>query len=35
MKKYLYEMHLHTAPVSKCAKAGVRESLEYYKSLGY
>ena len=35
MKKYLYEMHLHTAPVSKFAKAGVRESLEYYKSLGY
>lgn len=32
---YRYETHLHTYPVSKCAKAGVRESLEYYKSLGY
>ena len=32
---YLYETHLHTSPVSKCAKAGVRESLEFYKSLGY
>ncbi len=35
MKEYLYETHLHTLPVSKCAKAGVRESLEFYKSLGY
>ena len=25
---YLYETHLHTAPVSKCAKVGVRENLE-------
>lgn len=32
---YRYETHLHTAPVSKCAKATVRESLEYYKSIGY
>ena len=32
---YLYEMHLHTSPVSKCAKASVRETLEYYKSAGY
>lgn len=32
---YLYETHLHTAPVSKCARAGVRETLEFYKSLGY
>ncbi len=32
---YLYETHLHTAPVSACATATVRESLEYYKSLGY
>ena len=32
---YKYETHLHTYPVSKCASAGVRESLEYYKSLGY
>ncbi len=32
---YRYETHLHTSPVSKCARAGVRENLEFYKSLGY
>jgi hypothetical protein len=32
---YKYETHLHTAPVSKCAKCGVRENLEFYKKLGY
>ena len=32
---YKYETHLHTAPVSRCAKASVRENLEYYKSHGY
>lgn len=32
---YRYETHLHTFPVSKCARVGVREVLEYYKSLGY
>ena len=32
---YFYETHLHTSPVSKCAKATVRENLEFYKSLGY
>ena len=32
---YLYETHLHTAPTSACAKAGVRESLEFYKQAGY
>ena len=32
---YQYETHLHTLPVSKCARAGVRENLEFYKSLGY
>jgi hypothetical protein len=35
MATYLYETHLHTSPVSKCAKATVRECLEYYKRLGY
>ncbi len=35
MKSYLYETHLHTSPVSKCARADVKESLEFYKSLGY
>ncbi len=32
---YLYETHLHTLPTSKCARASVRENLEFYKSLGY
>ena len=33
--EYLYETHLHTAPVSKCARAGVRETVEFYKDNGY
>lgn len=33
--EYLYETHCHTLPVSKCAKVGVRETLEFYKALGY
>ena len=32
---YRYETHLHTSPVSKCGKASVRESLEFYKEQGY
>ncbi|MBO7170985.1 MAG: hypothetical protein J6W28_07405 [Clostridia bacterium] len=32
---YLYETHLHTAPVSKCARATVRDTLTFYKSIGY
>ena len=32
---YLYETHLHTKPVSKCASITVQEALELYKSLGY
>ena len=32
---YLYETHLHTKPVSKCATAEVRDNLERYKELGY
>lgn len=32
---FRYETHLHTSPVSRCAKATVRESLEFYKALGY
>ena len=35
MKQYLYETHLHTYPVSKCAKASVRDTLEFYKQMGY
>ncbi len=32
---YKYETHLHTYPVSGCARAGVREVLSSYKELGY
>lgn len=32
---YYYETHLHTYPVSRCAKAGVRDNLEFYKEMGY
>lgn len=34
-KMFYYETHLHTYPVSACAKAGVEETLEFYKALGY
>ncbi len=32
---YKYETHLHTSPVSHCAKAGVEDSLVFYKEMGY
>ena len=32
---YKYETHLHTYPVSNCAKAEVKETLEFYKEMGY
>lgn len=32
---YKYETHLHTYPVSACAKANVRDTLEFYKEMGY
>ncbi len=32
---YRYETHLHTYPVSKCGKANIYESLDFYKKLGY
>ena len=32
---YLYETHLHTAPLSACARVGVRETLTFYHSAGY
>ncbi len=32
---YKYEMHVHTFPVSACAHADIRETLEYYKKLEY
>ncbi len=35
MKMYKYETHLHTYPVSHCATASVRQTLEFYASKGY
>ena len=32
---FLYETHLHTFPVSRCAHSSVRENLEFYKDAGY
>lgn len=32
---YKYETHLHTYPVSRCAKVGVEEMLAFYKQAGY
>ena len=32
---YRYEMHLHTAPVSKCGQFSVRNNMEFYKEIGY
>lgn len=32
---YKYETHLHTYPVSRCARASVRETLEFYKEQDY
>ena len=32
---YLYETHTHTSPASRCGKVSVRETLEYYKRVGY
>ena len=32
---YLYETHLHTYPVSKCAANTVRENLEFYRTQGF
>lgn len=32
---FLYETHLHTSPVSRCAKVSVKENLDFYKALGY
>ena len=33
--KYRYETHLHTWPVSRCARITVEENLKFYKELGY
>lgn len=32
---YKYETHLHTLPVSRCARVGIAENLEFYKRMGY
>ncbi len=32
---FLYETHLHTSPVSACAAASVRDTLAFYKRIGY
>lgn len=32
---YLYETHLHTAPVSRCAGATPEETVRFYKEIGY
>lgn len=32
---FYYETHMHTAPVSGCAKANVEETLTFYKEQGY
>ena len=32
---FRYETHLHTYPVSRCAQVGVRETLDFYKNIGY
>lgn len=32
---FRYETHMHTLPASKCARATVRENLEFYKRMGY
>ena len=32
---YLYETHLHTAPVSACGSYSVRTNMEFYKEIGY
>ena len=32
---YLYETHCHTAPVSKCGKASVEDTVRFYKRMGY
>lgn len=32
---YRYETHVHSKPVSRCARVPVEESMAFYKSLGY
>ena len=32
---YRYETHCHTSPVSRCARASVEETVNFYASMGY
>ena len=32
---YIYETHMHTSPVSACARVSVKDALKHYKSAGY
>lgn len=32
---YRYETHCHTSPVSACGQVSVRDTLQFYKSMGY
>ena len=32
---YFYETHVHTSPISACAKVSVEEMLKAYKNAGY
>lgn len=32
---YRYDTHVHTAPVSKCARASVRETVEFYRAMNF
>ncbi len=32
---FRYETHLHTTPVSKCARVTVRQIMEFYKKIGF
>jgi predicted metal-dependent phosphoesterase TrpH len=33
--QYRYDTHVHTSPVSRCARATVRQTVEFYKRKGY
>ena len=33
--QYRYDTHVHTAPVSRCARASVRQTVEFYRNKGY
>jgi len=33
--EYKYDTHVHTSPVSRCASASVRDTVEFYKEKGY